>query len=264
MLLKPLARRYLLDERRPMLRWVGRQMIRVRRRMNRINDHHRPQYRDCVVAGAKLAVALGHKRMTVVEFGVATGHGLIALERISTEVERMWPITIDVVGFDLGRGLPPPSDYRDLPWHWRAGDFPMDENALRKRIDGSALILGDLAETLPPFIERGSDLRNAPIGAVMFDLDFYSSTAVALQILEREAETHLPRIQTYFDDLGRTNEFIGEWLAIKEFNARHTDRKLSFRFDRIGDSENRQILEFHHFTHPYYSYNPRQSRRRIL
>lgn len=259
--IKPTARRVLRDERRPLLYALGRQALRVQRYRHRIRDYSRPQYRDSMVHGAKLASSLGYKRMTAIEFGVATGSGLIALERIATEVEREWPVTVDVVGFDLGTGLPQPTDFRDLPWHWRLGDFPMDVDKLRARLQRAELIIGDLRDTLPRFVSDRSRLSASPVGAVMCDLDFYSSTAAALELFEAEWKTHLPRVQVYFDDLARTNKYIGEWRAIEEFNDRNADRAIAFRFDRLADPVTCQLLEFHHFQHPRYAENPRQTPR---
>jgi hypothetical protein len=255
---KAIARRYLLDDDRPILRTFGRRALRIRRRLGGVGNHGRPQYRACVVHGAQLAVSLGHARLTVVEFGVANGSGLMALERVASDAERYWPVAIDVVGFDLGSGLPASTDHRDLPWHWTGGDFPMNEARLAGALDRAELVLGDISETLPAFMDQPDRLRHSPVGAVLFDLDYYTSTAVALRLLEGAAENHLPRVWTYFDDLGRTNEHIGEWLAISEFNSRHTQRKIAFRFDRIGDPTMRQVLEFHHFSHPDYCRNPRR------
>jgi hypothetical protein len=52
--------------------------------------------------GAHLAKALGIKRVSVIEFGVAGGNGLVALDRIAEKVEQALGIDIDVYGFDTG------------------------------------------------------------------------------------------------------------------------------------------------------------------
>lgn len=82
------------------------------------------------------------------------------------------------------------------------------------------MILGDVKDTVPGY-------RPAlPIGFISFDLDYYSSTLAALQVVEGDDWTNfLPRINAYFDDL-RTIEWVGERQAITEWNARHEDRKV--------------------------------------
>ena len=62
-----------------------------------------------------LAKALDVERVSVVEFGVAGGNGLLALEKIAEQLEAIYGIAVDVHGFDTGGGLPAPVDYRDLP-----------------------------------------------------------------------------------------------------------------------------------------------------
>ncbi len=83
----------------------------------------RPHYGHCVYNAAVLAKKLGYSRMSVLEFGVAEGNGLVILEYHAQEVSRQLSIDIDIYGFDTGEGLPEPSDYRDLPYFWKKGDF---------------------------------------------------------------------------------------------------------------------------------------------
>jgi hypothetical protein len=185
----------------------------------------RPNYTWSVLHSARIARALGLDRMTVVEFGVAGGNGLLALETAATAAERFFEIGIDVVGFDAGGGIPPPRDHRDAPYVIAAGDFPMDTERLRARLQRSELLLGLVEETLPRFIEAAP----APIGFVSIDLDYYSSTVAALMLLAASADRLLPRVMCYFDDvMGYPwGDFNGERLAIAEFNDSHEDRKIS-------------------------------------
>jgi hypothetical protein len=184
-----------------------------------------PQYLWGTMCAALLAGTLGYERITVVEFGVAGGNGLIELERVARWVSRRSGVAIDVVGFDSGSGLPKPTDYRDLPQLWDEGYFSMDAERLRSKLSEAQLLLGPVAETVPEFIAA----RPAPIGFVSFDLDLYSSTTDALALFGAEESLLLPRIVCYFDDIVgfSHSDFAGERLAISEFNERDATRKLS-------------------------------------
>jgi hypothetical protein len=185
----------------------------------------RPAYTWGLVQGAYLAQMFGISRISALELGVAAGNGLVALDRAAGKVAAALGVGIDVYGFDTGQGLPKPADIRDLPNLWAAGDFPMDAVALRSRLTRAELVLGLVEATLPVFLAS----RPAPIGFIAFDLDLYSSTAHALNLLAGDAALLLPRVHCYMDDtLGFTfAEFNGERLAIAEFNASHPQRKLS-------------------------------------
>ena len=148
------------------------------------------------------------------------------MERVAKRLQEFYDIRIDVYGFDTGRGLPKPTDYRDLPNLWSEGAYAMDEEAVRERLTSANLIIGLVEDTLPAFIES----HPAPIGFISFDLDQYHSTKQAFQILEAPHELLMPRLHCYFDDiLGFTyGDHNGERLAIKEFNAAHdTKRQIS-------------------------------------
>jgi hypothetical protein len=185
----------------------------------------RANYLYGVLHAARLANVLGIGRISVLELGVAGGRGLLALEKASIYAEEAYGVGIDVYGFDSGSGLPKPTDFRDCPNLFLEGQFPLDDARLEPRLEKAELILGLVDQTVPQFLER----RPAPIGFVSFDLDLYSSTAVALRAFEGDAELLLPRVHCYFDDItGFTYaDHNGERLAISEFNAAHELRKLS-------------------------------------
>ncbi len=137
----------------------------------------RPAYLVGVHYAARRALREGVSAISVIEFGVAGGDGLLALEREAAAVEAELGVAIRVHGFDNGpTGLPEfIGDYRDHPDKWKPGDFPMDVDRLRSRLGPrTTLVLGDVAETVPGFFD---DPRVPPIGFVAFDLDLYSSTA---------------------------------------------------------------------------------------
>jgi hypothetical protein len=178
-----------------------------------------------VIQGVRLAHVLGIPRVSVIEFGVAGGNGLVALERIAIRVEAEYDVGIDVYGFDMGIGLPKPRDHRDLPNLFAEGDYPMNVEALRQRLRRAQLLIGPVSDTVVRFLQSGP----APVCFISNDLDLYSSTAEAFRLLDGPPGCLLPRVHCYFDDiLGLTyGDCNGERLAIAEFNAQHDMRKLS-------------------------------------
>ena len=158
----------------------------------------RPPYAYLVYNAAKLAHRLGHQRVSILEFGVAGGEGLLSLERHADWVEKLFPVKIEVYGFDTGEGLPTPVDYRDLQYHWKAGHFRMDQEGLRSRLKRAKLVLGDVRTTAVSFLDA---FQPAPIGGVSHDLDFYSSTMDALKLFDAPDDFILPRVFCYFDDV---------------------------------------------------------------
>jgi hypothetical protein len=180
----------------------------------------RPQYAWGAVMAAAQARALGHNEMALIEFGVAGGRGLLALEDIAAEVSQKIGPRLQVIGFDTGAGLPEVTDPRDLPQHYKRGDFSIEMAALRARLrPDTRLIIGEVRETLDDFLLQ----THAPVGFISFDMDLYTSTRDAL-------ENCLPRVVCYFDDImGVTFADInGERLAISEYNRdRYPLRSIS-------------------------------------
>ena len=187
-------------------------------------SRYRPQYLWPTLQAASTAKALEVPRISVVEFGVAGGNGLLALEEAAMAAESLLGVDVAVAGFDTGAGLPPPVDHRDVPFVLRPGYFEMDEHALRDRLVRADLVLGPIAETLGPWLETGP----APVGFAAFDLDYWSSTVDALRLFDGGDDRLLPRVLCYFDDiLGVAwSDFNGERAAIADFNAGHDRRKL--------------------------------------
>jgi len=219
----------------------------------------RPHYGYCVYNAGVLAKKLGYDRISVLEFGVAGGNGLINLEFHAEEVSRLLGIDIDVYGFDTGEGLPDPVDYRDLPYHWKKGFFRMDIAKLEAKLKKAQLVLGNIDQTSKDFFEK---YEPAPIGAIMHDFDFYSSTATALKMLEADQKYYLPRVFSYFDDtIGNEivlyNDFTGERLAINEFNQKHDDIKFTIPYylltQPVIEQWYHQIWICHFFQHAHYN-----------
>jgi hypothetical protein len=184
---------------------------------------------------ALLAKTLGYARISAVEFGVAGGQGLLAIEHYSEIVFRKTGVQFESYGFDMGnaQGLPAPTDYRDMPYLWEAGDYRMDEEALRKRLKRSKLYLGNVSKTVADFIED----RPAPLGVCFFDLDYWSSTAHALKLFDLIAEDRLPRVTCYFDDIDVASSWTGVLAAISDFNLAHPDKKIFRMYGHYHDQK---------------------------
>ena len=146
-----------------------------------------------------------------------------------------------------------------MPHIWGQGFYKMDEALLRSKLQKAQLVLGNVAETVPQWLKTNP----APIGFIAFDLDYYSSTKKAFAVFDAPSASYLPRVPCFFDDLGCTsigmmNRFVGEYLAIDEFNAEHTDRKIA-RIEQLRINrphwENWQgrMYAFHDFSHELYT-----------
>ena len=153
----------------------------------RVGSIERPHYGYCMLEAAKLAAKLGHPAISVIEFGVAGGNGLLSMERHAGLVEQATGVKIEIIGFDLGTGLPSPQDYRDLPYLWQSGYYQMDAAKLQERLQRSKLRLGPVKETVKSFLESFGSSPPPPIGFISFDLDYYSSTVEALHVFSGEA-----------------------------------------------------------------------------
>jgi hypothetical protein len=197
----------------------------------------RPHYLLGVLFAARQALEVNVREISVIEFGVAGGNGLLILQKEAEAVEKELGVSIKVYGFDNGaEGLPELiGDYRDHPDMWRPGDFPMDESLLRSKLSPrTTLILGDVKTTVSTFY---NDLRVPPVGFISVDLDLYSSTTHALRILSNPEKRALDHVPIYFDDVAEApnHRFAGELLAIDEFNEANTHVKIDqWRGIKVG------------------------------
>ena len=110
----------------------------------------RPHYAYGMLRAADLARYLGCKQVTVCEFGVATGNGLLAMVDLASRLKPETGVEYRIVGFDTGTGLPSVGGYEDHPELWSPGDFAMvNKDQLTERLSGRAdLFLGDIKDTM--------------------------------------------------------------------------------------------------------------------
>ena len=219
----------------------------------------RPEYGYCMYNAALLAKALGYKEISAIEFGVAGGAGLVNIEQHAKEIKKELGVDFQIFGFDTGSGLPKPEDYRDMPYMWDEGFYPMDQQRLENRLESARLVIGDVRETTINFHGKYSP---APIGCIFFDLDYYSSTVGAFKIFDTDPAGYLPRVYCYFDDvlseaLRASSEYVGVLRAINEFNENSEDRKIA-KIPGLAVSRkvpaywNEAMYVFHDFVHPKY------------
>lgn len=222
----------------------------------------REHYFFGISEAARNAKILGVPAISIIEFGVSGGMGLLSMEQIANHVETQYGVHIQIYGFDLGSGLPTPVDYRDLAYTWQPGFYKMDREQLEKRLQRSVLIIGDVADTTKSFFDLH---QPPPIGFMSFDLDLYSSTKSAFRVLGTEdTKRFLPRTYCYFDDIIGDHdeihcEYVGELLAINEFNKEHRYRKIAkinglrIKVQRPFAFWPDQIYVLHLFQHELYN-----------
>ena len=165
--------------------------------------------------------------VTLIEFGVASGSGLVNMATIAKKVSKITNIKFNIFGFDTGTGLPAPKNLKDYPNAFQEGDYPIDIQRLKRILpDNVELVLGDVKETVVSFIKKISP--EAPIGYIVLDLDYYSSSFGALQVLTHDSDKYLPTVHLYADDIDEFghSQFCGEEAAIENFNGKNELRKI--------------------------------------
>ena len=187
----------------------------------------RESYAYGILAAADLAKSHNINKISIIEFGVASGNGLLNMCYIADKVTKLTGVEFEIFGFDTGEGMPAPLDYRDHPEKYFTGDYPPinQENLLKSLPENAKLILGDIINSM----EEIEKQITHPIAFVSVDVDYYYSTVDCLKIFEKNKNLYLPYVFTYFDDIYNIdhNDYCGELLAINEFNMRNTLRKIS-------------------------------------
>jgi hypothetical protein len=206
--------------------WVNRNgSFREREQFGLIS---RANYLYGMLRAADCAKYFGKTSVTVIEFGVANGSGLLNMIELASLIKTETGVEFRIVGFDTGKGLPQVHGYKDHPEIWNPGDFAMeDRDKLLRKIGARAeIIWGDIADTIGPFTKAIDPA--APVGFISVDVDIYSATKSALKCLTRHPDKYTPAVSMYFDDVSFffANAWAGELAAIAEFNKEQDMRKI--------------------------------------
>ena len=223
----------------------------------------RPHYHSVIYESTQTALKLNLKKISIIEFGVAGGNGLLAIEKYCEKLSKKYNVDYEIYGFDFGdsSGLNKTENPKEIPYFWDEGEFKMDYKKLNQKLKKTKLILGDVSKTIDKF---NADYSPAPIAAIFFDLDYYTSTINAFKIFENVDEKLLPRIVCYFDDLQpHVNNFNGEMAAINEFNEKYKNMKLTKDYGSTlnyyyGPWEE-EVFIFHKFDHKDYLKKTKQT-----
>jgi hypothetical protein len=217
----------------------------------------RPNNAFAIYKAADNARELGIKTVSLIEFGVATGAGIMNMAKIAERVTKETGVAFKIYGFDTGKGMPAPRDYRDHPDLYHEGDFEMDFEKLSRALPSNTkLVLGEIGNSCEGFIANLPD--SEPIGYIALDVDYYYSSVDALKILKGSPTKYLPVTTMYLDDIWceRHNAGCGERLAINEFNRENPLRQIEyhpfFETTRIFRRARwlRQMYYLHVMDHP--------------
>ena len=188
----------------------------------------RANYLYGMLRACDVAKYFGKKKVTVIEFGVASGAGLLNMVELAPQIQRETGVEPRIIGFDTGKGLPPVKGYKDHPELWNGGDFAMENReVLMRKIAGRAeIVWGDINDTIGPATDGIDD--SAPLGFISMDVDIYSASKAALRCLTSKPEKYNPAVSMYFDDVSFffANNWAGELAAIEEFNQENELRKI--------------------------------------
>ena len=178
----------------------------------------RPNYALGILMAAHQAKELNYKKISIIELGCWNFEGLIDIENYINDIKKFIDIDFSVYGFELGSGhIKEETDPRNRLYELSGGDYAFKKDENIKKLKFSKLILGDVKETVPKFLEE-KHLDNAPLGFVIFDLGFYTSAKDALNLLKSKSKRYLPRTIIYSDNNYFVLENEADKLAFAEFN----------------------------------------------
>ena len=137
-----------------------------------------------ILQAADYANEAGFSAVSVIEFGVAAGFGLMNMAAIAAKVSKLTGVKVTVYGFDTGKGMPAPRDYRDHPDLYSEGDFPMD--------------FEKLTQVLPPtqswsFVDTDANDRGIYRGAFAGRADWVCGTGCGLLFLFQRCSAPVER-----------------------------------------------------------------------
>jgi hypothetical protein len=172
---------------------------------------------------------------SIVECGVYRGNSLMLLQQLSLTLEP-YAINRTIYGFDTFEGfrsIDPANDPEDID---ETMFSDTSETLLRQlielqdivrpvnRIPKTHLIKGDIAKTVPKFIQENPGLC---ISLLILDTDLYDSTKVALT----NFLPHMHKGAIVLLDEVCYSKFIGETIALKEVCDLRKVRLKKFPFD---------------------------------
>ena len=80
------------------------------------------------------------------------------------------------------------------------------------------LVLGDTADTVAGYLPRIT--KDAPLGFISIDVDYYSSTVPCLSVRTGYAEQYLPYFPVYLDDIAQPSSCA--WVGNDLLSANST------------------------------------------
>ena len=187
------------------------------------------------------------------EFGTGGGYSMSEFAKAAVRFCKETSLDIEeikIFGFDSFQGLPSKQFKADDNPQWDKGEFAFDKAHIIKVIertgfptDNVTLIEGFYEDSLND--KTLSDVKDHPPSIVTLDVDYYSSTKLALEFMA-------PILQSgtvfYFDDLYsfHLNPNMGQLKAINEFNGRLGHLSPLREYDYKGKTFMFAKLEWEH------------------
>ena len=239
--------------------------VKIIQHLVKTNYFGRSNYAYGLMLATVEAMNLQKNCITVFEFGVAQGGGLLSIVEICNHISIFTGMKFRIVGFDSGVGLLSVDSHVNHPEIWKTNQFAMENRELLlSRIAGKAeIVFGDINETVPVFV---SDMltTDMPVGFASIDVDTYDACVGVLKIfLGKDANMYLPAVPVYVDDVHGVityNDWCGEALAIKEFNDLHDMIKIQHKLVRTL-SRDPAPWHHHYYFCNFFAHDSRQGKR---